>query len=181
MNGRKKWTLLAILAMGLFACSAGIIRTVYLRNLGKKGDFLWDSSPLTIWFAVESQVGVLAGNLPALKPLCRRILESTDSWSRTARDQSTQNYGRSHIRTGPKAMNASHVEEIDLGLFDGSKGRPESDAVAIGSSGSSEVDTLGRLSEESSSRLHRGAGGLVVPETGILRSTKVKVSYDLRK
>ena len=31
------------------ACAAGMVKTSYIVNYGKTGDFLWDSANLTIW------------------------------------------------------------------------------------------------------------------------------------
>ncbi|KAK0659547.1 hypothetical protein DIS24_g3882 [Lasiodiplodia hormozganensis] len=69
MSIRKKLSLLLILGMGVAASTAGIMRTVHLGAYGTRGDFLWDSSAITVWYVVETQVGVIAGNLPCAKPL----------------------------------------------------------------------------------------------------------------
>ncbi|GME31946.1 putative integral membrane family protein [Neofusicoccum parvum] len=179
MNNRKKGSLIAILGMGIFACSAGIVRTLYLRNYGKQGDFLWDSRNITIWVATETQIGILAGNLPAMKPLFRRILETTGSWSRTAKDHVGQRYGHSHF----KGSSGGHVEEIDLGLY-GSNG-VESDTVAMVHTRDSVCGgSASGLSIESTSQLGRGdgsVGSFPVPESGIMRTTDVKINYDVRK
>ncbi|KAF4544800.1 Integral membrane protein [Lasiodiplodia theobromae] len=69
MSIRKKLSLLLILGMGVAASTAGIMRAVHMGAYGTRGDFLWDSSAITIWYVVETQVGVVAGNLPCAKPL----------------------------------------------------------------------------------------------------------------
>lgn len=50
---------------------------LYLGNYGKYGDFLYDSSELTIWTTVEICTAIVAACAPCLKPLFRSILEST--------------------------------------------------------------------------------------------------------
>lgn len=58
--------------------SAGaLVKLSYLPNYGKTGDWLWDSRNLTVWTVVECNLGVVAGNLPCMKPLFRRVLGST--------------------------------------------------------------------------------------------------------
>lgn len=69
MSLRKKLSLLLILGMGVAASTAGIMRAVHLGAYGTRGDFLWDSRDITVWYVVETQVGVVAGNLPCVKPL----------------------------------------------------------------------------------------------------------------
>lgn len=69
MSLRKKLSLLLILGMGVAASTAGIMRAVHLGAYGTRGDFLWDSRDITVWYVVETQVGVVAGNMPCVKPL----------------------------------------------------------------------------------------------------------------
>jgi len=66
-----------MLALGLFACIAAIIKIPKLINYGKVGDFLWDSREITIWTATECNIGILAGSMPSLKPIFKPILGSS--------------------------------------------------------------------------------------------------------
>ena len=59
------------------ATVAALVKASYLPSYGKTGDWLWDSQNLTIWTVVESNVGIIAGNLPCLKPLFRVVLGGT--------------------------------------------------------------------------------------------------------
>ncbi|KAI9163138.1 integral membrane [Paramyrothecium foliicola] len=77
VNFRTRLTLMAILGLGVFACSAAFVKLGYIVNYGKMGDFLWDSRNITIWTAAELNVGIIAGSLPTLRPLFKRILGST--------------------------------------------------------------------------------------------------------
>jgi hypothetical protein len=66
-----------------------------LVNYGKTGDWLWDSRNITIWTVTECNIGIIAGNLPCMKPLFRSVLGST--------------YGRgSHARTNSKYLPGSY-------------------------------------------------------------------------
>ncbi|KAF2831138.1 hypothetical protein CC86DRAFT_390819 [Ophiobolus disseminans] len=77
MNRRKKASLICILSLGIFATAAAFIKLTYIANYGKTGDWLWDSRNLTIWTIIECNVGIVAGNLPCLKPIFRTVLGST--------------------------------------------------------------------------------------------------------
>jgi hypothetical protein len=91
MNRRQKASVVGILSLGIFATAAALIKVTYLGTYGKTGDWLWDSRNITIWTVIECNIGIVAGNLPALKPLFRTILGST--------------YGRGSQRnTGSKPM-----------------------------------------------------------------------------
>jgi hypothetical protein len=77
MNKRTKFAVMGILSLGIFVCLAGILRIPTIVNYGKAGDFLWDSNGLCIWFVAELNTGIMAGSFPALKPLFKKLLDST--------------------------------------------------------------------------------------------------------
>lgn len=77
MNRRHKASLIAILGLGAFATAASMVKLSYIPNYGRAGDLMWDSRNLTIWTVQECNVGMVAGNLPCLKPLFRTLLSST--------------------------------------------------------------------------------------------------------
>lgn len=73
---RTRISLIAILGLGVFVCAAAFVKLGYLVNYGKLGDWLWDSRNITIWTAVEMNIGIVAGSLPTLRPLFKRFLGS---------------------------------------------------------------------------------------------------------
>ncbi|CAA9962749.1 hypothetical protein PTMSG1_06123 [Pyrenophora teres f. maculata] len=77
MNRRHKASLICILGLGTFATAAALVKLSYLPTYGRSGDLMWDSRNLTMWTVTECNVGIIAGNLPCLKPLFRSILLST--------------------------------------------------------------------------------------------------------
>ncbi|KAI9036134.1 integral membrane family protein [Aspergillus affinis] len=85
VNRRVKASLMCILGVGIFACAAACVKVSVLPNYGRTGDFLWDYSDLTIWavYSVESNMGIMAGSLPTLKPLFKQVLSSYGSRSKT--------------------------------------------------------------------------------------------------
>ncbi|KAF1928177.1 uncharacterized protein M421DRAFT_391775 [Didymella exigua CBS 183.55] len=91
MNKRQKSSLLCILGLGVFATAAALVKTSFLPSYGRTGDWLWDSRNLTIWTVVECNTGIIAGNLPCLKPLFRVVLGST--YGRGSRKNTAPQYG----------------------------------------------------------------------------------------
>ncbi|CZR50150.1 related to integral membrane protein [Phialocephala subalpina] len=77
IKGRVKASLICIMGLGVFACVASMIKMSYLPKYGKTGDFLWDSTYITIWTVVECNTGIITSCLACLKPLFRRILEKS--------------------------------------------------------------------------------------------------------
>lgn len=81
VNRRTRVSLIAVLGLGVLACAASIIKTVYLYNLGNHSDWLWDSRNISIWHAVELNKGVVARSLPVMRPLFRGVLGGS-AWDR---------------------------------------------------------------------------------------------------
>ncbi|KAJ5105462.1 hypothetical protein NUU61_002809 [Penicillium alfredii] len=94
VNKRVKASLICILGLGLFACVAGCVKISILTDYGKTGDLLWDYTNLTIWVVAECNTGIMAGSLPALKPLFKTILNTYGSRSKTRQ----YGYGSKHYR-----------------------------------------------------------------------------------
>jgi len=117
INSRTKASLICIMGLGVFACAAAMVKTSYLVNYGKTGDFLWDSANLTIWVVTECNTGIIAACLPCLKPMFKRILEKS-SWmygssrsNNRTNNHSLHTFGPHQVR-GSKyqsSVTASHI------------------------------------------------------------------------
>lgn len=70
-----------MLGLGVFACAASIIKTVYLYNLENYRDWVWDSRNISVWHVVELNTGIVAGSLSAIRPLFRGALGGS-TWDR---------------------------------------------------------------------------------------------------
>lgn len=71
--------LMTVLGLGVLACLACIMKTVHLYQMAEYTDFLWDSCYITIWVAVEVNVGIIAGSIPAVKPCVRALVGHRNS------------------------------------------------------------------------------------------------------
>lgn len=96
VNKRTKLTLIFILSLGLFACAAALIKTVYqstiLSDLDSTRNYTY-----FVWNSIELYIGILAASLPSLRPLFKRFLETTRNM-RTRRTgvSSSGNMGARH-------------------------------------------------------------------------------------
>lgn len=117
MNKRTKAAVMFMLSLGLFVCLAGILRIPTIVNYGKAGDFLWDSRGLSIWFVAEFNIGMIAGSMPALKPLFKSILDKSYLKGLSKRYGYGQNTGgtASHHRSFPSKgfTNIRDKERLD--------------------------------------------------------------------
>lgn len=118
VNPRTRNILIAILGLGLFGCIAGCVRISYLGSYGASGDWLWDGRNLAIWTILELNMGIVAGSLPTLRPLARRLLGSVASRSKSSKSRANTNtqgpYGHGS-RGGSKAMKPDKWQQLSSG------------------------------------------------------------------
>ncbi|XPS72488.1 hypothetical protein M3J09_004653 [Ascochyta lentis] len=75
LNLRTKISLILVLSLGLFACVAGIMKVRLNKTiLSDPNRFIYDG--YSMWNFVELDVGIIAGSLPAIKPLFNRFLDA---------------------------------------------------------------------------------------------------------
>ncbi|PVH95712.1 hypothetical protein DM02DRAFT_659872 [Periconia macrospinosa] len=73
---RQRWSLILIVAMGLLAGGAGLVRIIRVGTTLKKEDFdpSWDMYDLSIWSAMEIYVSLICASAPGMKPLVTKVL-----------------------------------------------------------------------------------------------------------
>ena len=194
MNRRHKASLICILGLGTFATAAAFVKLSYLPNYGREGDLLWDSRDMTIWTVIECNVGIVAGNLPCLKPLFRSLLVSTYGYGSRKTSQPryySDAYGAgTKQRSAVKNYNSLGSNKTSDGEYAGHGSTGKSymlttiDAATTGAGGlsgsSSERSSpiAERGSTESITRLNnktQGSGGL----GNITVTTKVNITESL--
>ena len=117
------------------ATVAALIKVSFLSSYGKTGDWLWDSRNLTIWTVIESNIGIVAGNLPCLKPLFRAALGAT--YGRGTR-KSTFGGRMSRMYGGNSGRDAFMLTTINAG----EKGEDERSLSRMGSSSKKSYDSF---------------------------------------
>ncbi|KAI8267691.1 hypothetical protein K4K58_007312 [Colletotrichum sp. SAR11_239] len=143
------------------ATVAAVIKISFLPNYGKHGDFLFDSSDITIWTTVEICTAIIAASIPCLKPLFRAILAGS-----SAKYTSKYNNHDGYVRNnGTNRTGATGDAQGNIEMF--SRSRRNTTAVRSGFN-RSKMD-----SEESIVGTQRS-----VPPDGITKTTHVSVSVD---
>lgn len=72
---RTRFSLIFVLSLGVFACIAGIMKARLNKTiLSDPNRFIYDG--YSIWNFVELDIGIIAGSLPATKPLLNRFLDA---------------------------------------------------------------------------------------------------------
>lgn len=158
LNWKVKIAVTAVLSLGLFATAAAIVKITFLSNYGKHGDFLYDSSDLTIWTTIEICTAILAASIPCLKPLFKAIL-SGSSAERYGSKYNNNGYYRS---TGGKKSQHGPENNGNIELY----GRSRHTTTAG-------VGNQSRTGSEESIIYTKGSGG-----EGITKTTQVIVTMD---
>ncbi|KAK7990589.1 hypothetical protein PG990_014869 [Apiospora arundinis] len=73
MSKSLKITLMFILALGALASISTIVRLPYLQFYNVPTDYYYNVCNIVIWSIVECGVGIIAGSLPSLRPLLKKI------------------------------------------------------------------------------------------------------------
>ncbi|KAF3809692.1 hypothetical protein GCG54_00005233 [Colletotrichum gloeosporioides] len=161
LNWKVKSAVIGVLSLGIFATVAAVIKISFLPNYGKHGDFLFDSSDITIWTTVEICTAIVAASIPCLKPLFRAILAGS-----SAKYTSKYNNHDGYVRNnGTNRTGATGDAQGNIEMF--SRSRRNTTAVRSGFN-RSKMD-----SEESIVGTQRS-----VPPDGITKTTHVSVSVD---
>ncbi|KAJ6196215.1 hypothetical protein J3E72DRAFT_396138 [Bipolaris maydis] len=87
MVRRARFTLVAVLSVGILAAIAGIIRQVSVGPLDEYGAY-------SIWNFTELHLGIIAASLPALKPIFKKFVETIDNIRVTSVVQVHQGWSR---------------------------------------------------------------------------------------
>lgn len=69
MKRRVKTSVVVILGMAAFASCATIIRLRYLTLYNDQAEYMYSAGPIGLWSIIEEGIGIVAGSLPALRPI----------------------------------------------------------------------------------------------------------------
>ncbi|KAI0490918.1 hypothetical protein F4859DRAFT_520554 [Xylaria cf. heliscus] len=72
MTAQAKWSVIAVLSLGVFASIATLVRLGYLADLTDVADILYAGTDAMIWTLVEPGIAISAASLATIRPLLRR-------------------------------------------------------------------------------------------------------------
>lgn len=104
MKRKEKITIACGLSLGVFAGICSVIRTVELRTLASKANYVYDTAPMLIWSSSEICLTIICASIPVLRPLYVRIAYGSYGDSSTASGgRSYQLNDHSHSKKGSGA------------------------------------------------------------------------------
>ncbi|KAI1078156.1 hypothetical protein F5B20DRAFT_549533 [Whalleya microplaca] len=71
MKARVKYSVAFILSLAAFASCATIVRLRYLTLYDDISEFMFSTGSIGLWSVLEEGIGIIAGSIPALRPLLR--------------------------------------------------------------------------------------------------------------
>lgn len=155
------------------AAIASLVKTSFMYDYGKTGDFLYDSRNLSVWSVMEMTIGIMAGSFPALKPLFRRFLRTSSSGSNYASNkfQNTGGYAiGDEAHRSRRSIRRSKQEHIDHEMqgFDLYVKQDISTGVVVFSRGTDSMPDMN----------HSDSGSEPIPATKmqILKTTTVEIT-----
>ncbi|KAL8389065.1 hypothetical protein RB595_008814 [Gaeumannomyces hyphopodioides] len=154
MNWRVKASIVAILSLGFFTVGAAIKKTIALTKWGERGDYMWDTVDITIWYTAEIAVAIIGGSIPCLKPLFTRVLASTAKYGTGASGGGMPPNG-----TGPRASHFYGARgSRHMGGSVGRKSVPATVTLAESDHEASYAFEMYKKSTYSSDRTQAGSG-----------------------
>ncbi|KAF2754988.1 hypothetical protein EJ05DRAFT_118501 [Pseudovirgaria hyperparasitica] len=189
LNTRTRISLVTVLGLGYFASAAAIVKAVKQATFFSTPDWTVHDS-FNVWNVIELSVGMIAANLPCLKPLFNWFLDTARAISSksepTLRNIRTAGCGYHAAAVG--YINRNNSDEISIALEgltgpkDQYSGTPygKTHTVIEGGAGENEKiegKSLGWLLDEASrSDESILIAGRMIPPRGIMRTTEVLVS-----
>lgn len=194
VNRRTRLSLIFALSLGAFACAAAFVKTGFLVNYGKTGDWLWDSRDISIWTVMECNTGIIAGSLPALRPIFKKVLGSALGYGNASsgkvtgsgyiRQDTLKSKSRKSVVKGNSATDETSSERAFNYYEMNDHKRTEAGGKPQGATGGTffvtEVDA--RSSDESVDRVRplatsAGLNQRVAGAGGITKTTTMTVDY----
>ncbi|ORX92058.1 hypothetical protein BCR34DRAFT_435372, partial [Clohesyomyces aquaticus] len=69
LRWRVKASVAILLAMGVVASTATLVRLKYIPSYAASSDYLYGLGPVALWSIIESGLGIIAGSLATLRPV----------------------------------------------------------------------------------------------------------------
>ncbi|KAF9871093.1 6-phosphogluconate dehydrogenase [Colletotrichum karsti] len=149
LNWKVKSAVIGVLSLGIFATVAAIVKISFLPNYGKHGDFLFDSSDITIWTTVEICTAIVAASIPCLKPLFKAILAGSSAKYASKYNNNTHGYIRNEgtNRSGVPGNGSGNIEMFSrsrhtTAINSGFRSKMDSEESIVGPQGSAQSDGI---------------------------------------
>lgn len=112
---REKFALVGIFSLGVFSCTASIVRLHSIRIFTESNDPFLDSVPINLWSMVELNTGILCASIPSLKALFSKVQRERSTQDGTYQFHSRGFSGVKHYGKHSGIMSTGAADECELG------------------------------------------------------------------
>lgn len=154
MDNRIKLSVMGLLGLGVFASVAPLVRLTITVNLSATENFLFNAMPVAAWAQAELGMGIIVGNLPALRPLLEKILSM-----------------RSTIRSDKRSRSKQKTTDHYLELEEGVNSRKDQQSSKVSSQKGFDTRVYGGQPGDSSSTLEDDHSQKNIVTTGQQQNT----------
>ncbi|KAK9419724.1 hypothetical protein SUNI508_07210 [Seiridium unicorne] len=115
MKGRVKLSVAVMLGLAAFASCATIVRLGFLTLYNDPTEFMFSTGAIGLWSVIEEGIGIIAGSMPALRPL----LNMACFGRTTVRGSSNQpSAGNSRLTPNPiHRLGEYNADEVNMNTF----------------------------------------------------------------
>jgi hypothetical protein len=145
MKRKEKITIACGLSLGVFAGCCSVVRTVELRTLASKANYVYDTAPMLLWSSSEICLTIICACIPVLRPLYVRIAYGSrgDSSGNSSKGRSYPLNDYSHSKKGSIAGKGfGHKGSTGSRVFMGHGASALHTTVKMGSDNASEETIL---------------------------------------
>ncbi|EEA25217.1 hypothetical protein TMatcc_006559 [Talaromyces marneffei ATCC 18224] len=121
MKKTVKFSVIIILGMAAFASCATIVRLRYLSLYSNPAEFMFSTGAIGLWSIIEEGIGIIAGSLPALRPLLSFSIfgrsSAGGSSSTPSNNQKRSRSGHHQLDSGVKMDTLPRMNSVDGDVY----------------------------------------------------------------
>ncbi|KAF5002378.1 hypothetical protein FGRMN_390 [Fusarium graminum] len=118
MKTKVKFPVIFMLSLGAFASCATVVRLGYLTLYNNPDEFMYSTGAIGLWSILEEGIGIIAGSMPAMRPLLSLPFFSRHTYASNAgSNQLSGHMNMPNTASGRKA-NPSQNKKCSLELND---------------------------------------------------------------
>ncbi|KAI3325038.1 hypothetical protein HD806DRAFT_463794 [Xylariaceae sp. AK1471] len=134
MTAQAKWSVIAVLSLGVFASVATLIRLKFLADITDVSDILHAGTDAMIWTLVEPGIAISAASLATIRPLLRRWRIAGFTSSERSRGTGALSHDQGSRMKNPRKMpgfGSTDVTLVDIELGSTQSGQSPSSTTGI--------------------------------------------------
>ncbi|KAM0239477.1 hypothetical protein ACHAP5_008333 [Fusarium lateritium] len=118
MKTKVKMPVIFMLSLGAFASAATVVRLGYLTLYNNPAEFMYSTGAIGLWSILEEGIGIIAGSMPALRPLLNLPFFSKNTYASNTGSNQLSSHMIQPNATSHKRKNQSQSKKASMELND---------------------------------------------------------------